>query len=109
MAPRSKSAVRPANLNAALKSLVEAIASRVVDRVQQQIPEKAQMRRVERQLARLVHRAERGAGAPGARRVGRPRSDRRCKMRGCGLSHVAQGFCSKHYQAWRRKNLRSEG
>ncbi len=109
MARKRKQAVRSSTLSAALRQVVEAIARKVVSEVQRQIPERQQLRRVERHLDRLSRRVGSGHGRPGTRRVGRPRSNRRCKIPGCGLPHVAQGLCSKHYQAWRRKRLRATG
>ena len=107
MARKRRQAVRASSLSAALRQVVEAIARKVVSEVQRQLPDRRQLRQVERQLNRLSRRVGTVAGRPGARRVGRPRSNRRCKAPGCGLSHVAQGLCSKHYQAWRRKKLRA--
>ncbi len=107
MAPKRKQTARSSTLSAALRQVVEAIARKVVSEVQRQIPERQQLRRVERQLSRLTRRAASVGGRAGARRVGRPRTNRRCKVQGCGLPHVAQGLCSKHYQAWRRKRLRA--
>ncbi len=109
MARKRMQAARSSTLSAALRDVVEAIARKVVSEVQRQLPERQQLRHVERQLNRLSRRVGRGHGMPGARRVGRPRSNRRCKIQGCGLPHVAQGLCSKHYQAWRRKRLRAVG
>ncbi|MBZ5639566.1 MAG: hypothetical protein LAO51_12545 [Acidobacteriia bacterium] len=109
MARRRDPAVRSTSLGAALRQLVDAIARKVVDRVQRQIPEREQLRRIERHIARLARRVETGRRPGGARRVGRPRSNRRCNVRGCARPHVAQGLCSKHYQARRRKNLRMAG
>ncbi len=102
---RRGAAGRGMGVTASLKGLVEAIAERVVERASRQLPGREQLRHVERELRRLARRVESGSGRPGARRVGRPRSNRKCKVNGCGLPHVAQGFCSKHYQAWRRRKL----
>jgi hypothetical protein len=106
MPRRRERSDRATSLGVALKLLVDGIASKVVDRVRRQMPEREQLRRIEKELARLSHRVGQGRATLAARRVGRPRADRRCKMRGCGLPHVAHGLCSKHYQAWRRKRLR---
>jgi hypothetical protein len=92
----------------ALRLLVDGIASKVADEVGRRFPEKERLRRIERQLARISRRLGSRNVALSVRRVGRPRSDRRCKVGGCGLPHVAHGFCSKHYQSWRRKRLREE-
>ncbi len=109
MIRKQRRTVRSSTLSAALRQVVEAIARKVVSEVQRQIPERQQLRRVERHLSRLSRRVAQARGASGARRVGRPRSNRRCKIPGCGLPHVAQGLCSRHYQAWRRKRLRAAG
>ena len=98
---------RKASIGTALKALVEAVAARVLERAERRLPSREQVNRLERQVARLSRRIESRGGRLGARRVGRPHTDRKCKMPGCGLQHVAQGFCSKHYQAWRRRRLRA--
>jgi hypothetical protein len=98
---------RSASIGTALKALVEAVAARVLERAERRLPSRQQVTRLERQVARLSRRIETGGGRVVVRRVGRPRTDRKCKMTGCDLPHVAQGFCSKHYQAWRRKKLRA--
>jgi hypothetical protein len=109
MARKPKHSAPAAALSAALRNLVEAVARKVMDEVRREIPERNRVRRIERQLARLSRRLGSGGRASGAKRVGRPRSDRRCTVRGCSLPHVAQGLCSKHYQARRRQKLRKEG
>jgi hypothetical protein len=96
---------RSASIGTALKALVEAVAVRLLEQAERRLPSREQVRRLERQVARLGRRIEAGRGRVGVRRVGRPRTDRKCKMSGCELPHVAQGYCSKHYQAWRRKKL----
>ncbi len=94
---------RGGGVAASLRGLIETIAERVAERMQKQLPGRDEMKSLERQIRDLTKRVE--ARGLGPRRVGRPRSDRKCSLRGCGLPHVAQGFCSKHYQAWRRRNL----
>ena len=49
------------------------------------------------QLARRVERAPQISNG----RVGRPRSDRICSVKGCEQSHVARGLCKNHYQQMR--------
>ncbi len=90
-----------------LRDLVESVAARVVARVQRDLPDREQIRLLERQLRRLERRLESADVRSVGGRVGRPRLDRKCKMPTCGLPHVAQGFCSKHYQAWRRRTMRA--
>lgn len=48
--------------------------------------------------------ADEGAEEPGGgeRPVGRPRNTTGCRVPGCERSHRARGFCSPHYQQWRR-------
>jgi hypothetical protein len=55
-----------------------------------------------------------GAGAPGARRRGRPPkavsggpvpAERRCQEAGCDREARSKGLCSAHYQARRRAEL----
>ena len=107
MARKRRSSVRATTLSAALRNLVEAVARKVMDEAKREIPEKHRVRRIERQLARLTRRFGSASRRPAVRGVGRPRSNRRCKIPACGLPHVAQGLCSKHYQAWRRKKIRA--
>ena len=109
MARKRKPAVRASMLSAALRDVVEAIARKVLSEVQRRLPERQQLRQIERQVSRLSRRVGSVGSRPGARRVGRPRSNRRCKLPGCGLPHVAQGLCSKHYQSWRRRKLQAVG
>lgn len=95
-------------MNASLKGLVEAIADAVRESLESRFPSREELRDLERSVRELNRRVDALAVRPGVRRVGRPRSDRKCEMEGCNSPHVAQGFCSKHYQAWRRKNLAGE-
>jgi hypothetical protein len=95
-------------MSASLRGLVEAITERVLARVEKKAPDREELRAVKRDLRNLQRRLEAATGRVVARRPGRPRSDRKCKARACGRPHVAQGFCSKHYQAWRRKRLKRE-
>lgn len=94
---------RTVTLTDTLKGLVESVADHVLLRVRRELPNREQIRALEMHLRRLTKRVEakglRGTG----RKVGRPRLNRKCKVAGCGLPHVAQGFCSKHYQSWRRR------
>jgi hypothetical protein len=98
---------RSATIGVALKDLIEAVADKVFERVERRLPAREHLKEIERQIARLSRRIEASDGRVRVRRVGRPRSDRKCKVAGCELPHVAQGFCSKHYQAWRRKSMRA--
>ena len=107
--PRQARRGRPstAGVTASLRGLIEHIAEQVVARVERRLPGRDELRSVERQMRELSRRVEaRGAGQ--RRGPGRPRSNRTCEARGCDLPHVAHGFCSKHYQAWRRKSLQQQ-
>lgn len=97
---------RPGSIVSSLKGLVESVAERVLTRVQKDLPGRDQLRALERQVRGLARRVDSRIGRVGVRRVGRPRLNRKCKVAGCGLPHVAQGYCSKHYQAWRRRNMK---
>ena len=88
---------------ASLKSLIESIAERVADRMGRNVAGREEIRALERQVRDLARRVNARSGKASARRPGRPPSNRVCKVKGCGLKHVAQGYCSKHYQGWRRK------
>ena len=102
---RGEGVGRPATAGAALRRLIEVIAEQVLERVRSEIPDRESLRRIERQVRRLDRRVEAGGGRLEVRRVGRPRSDRKCTVPGCGRRHVAHGLCSRHYQARRRRKL----
>ncbi len=104
---RTRARGRSVPIAESLKGLVEAVVDRVLARVQRELPDRDQIRTLEKDLHRLTKRVEARGLRGGGRRVGRPRLDRKCKVAGCGLPHVAQGFCSKHYQAWRRRKIRA--
>jgi hypothetical protein len=87
-----------------MKGLVEAIAERVIARAEKRLPDRDQLKGLERQVRGLSRRIESSVRRRRGR-VGRPRSHRKCQVPGCGLPHVAQGYCSRHYQAARRKKL----
>lgn len=107
MASRTRRKVgKTPGVAASLRQLVEAIAEGVVEKARRRLPERGQIRDLERQLTRLTKRITVSGGKVGIRRVGRPRADRQCNLPGCGLPHVAHGFCSKHYQSWRRRRLK---
>jgi hypothetical protein len=89
-----------------MKSLVEAIAERVIASAERRLPDRDQLKDLQRQLRGLARRIESTSRRRG--RVGRPPSHRKCQVPGCGLPHVAQGYCSRHYQAWRRKRLQGD-
>jgi hypothetical protein len=95
-------------MNASLKSLVESITESVTASLEQRFPRREELREIERSVRELSRKVDALASRPGVRRVGRPRSDRQCEIQGCAAPHVAQGYCSKHYQAWRRSKLAEE-
>lgn len=96
---------RSATITDSLKGFVEAVVERVLVRVRKELPGRDRIRALETHLRRLTKRVE-ARSRPGSRKVGRPRLNRKCKVAGCGLPHVAHGFCSKHYQSWRRRQRR---
>jgi hypothetical protein len=91
-------------VNAPVKNLVEAITETVLERIMSQLPTREEIRDLERMVRELSRKVDALSKRKGARKVGRPRSNRKCEVAGCDLPHVAQGYCSRHYQAWRRKN-----
>lgn len=105
---RRKRAVRSGAVTASLRNLIESIATRVADRMSKTIAGRDEIRSLERQVKDLARRVDARGARTGARRPGRPPSNKVCKVRGCGLKHVAQGYCSKHYQAWRRKAMAAQ-
>jgi hypothetical protein len=96
-------------LTVALRALVDGVADRLLQRVQKGLPTREQVRDLEKEIRGLERKLDSVRLRAAPSRVGRPRLDRKCKVAGCGLPHVAQGFCSKHYQAWRRRKMRSRG
>lgn len=93
-------------ITAGLKSLVTAVAEQVVGRIQMGLPGREEFRALRKQIRSLERKIGRGRTGRGP---GRPPSNRLCQIKGCGLPHTAHGFCSKHYQAWRRGKLKHAG
>ena len=60
----------------------------------------AELRALRREVAQLARRVERTPQIANGR-VGRPRSDRTCSVKGCEQPHVARGLCKNHYQQMR--------
>lgn len=100
-AKQGKGGIR--KVNAPVKDLVAAITETVLERILTQLPGKEEIKEIERNVRELSRRVDAMAKRKESRRVGRPRSNRKCEVAGCNLPHVAQGFCSRHYQAWRRQ------
>jgi hypothetical protein len=94
-------------LTVSLRALVDGVAERLLQRVQKGLPTREQLRALEKEVRLLGRKLDAVRLRSTPSRVGRPRLDRKCKIGGCGLPHVAQGFCSKHYQAWRRGKMRA--
>ena len=61
----------------------------------------AELRALRREVAQLARRLERAPQLTSAGRVGRPRSERTCSVKGCVQPHVARGLCKNHYQQMR--------
>lgn len=102
MASRSKKKTTrgPRPTRAVMSALVEAVSTQVLDRIKKEVPSRDAVRELRRDVQRIVTRLERvSADRP---RRGRPPSNRKCTVKGCNEKHVAHGFCSKHYQHWRR-------
>lgn len=97
----------PTDLRTAVKGLVEGIAERVELRAATHRPTREQVRLLERRIQALERKVATLRSRTKPARVGRPPLHRKCKLASCGLAHVAHGFCSKHYQAWRRKQIRA--
>jgi len=60
----------------------------------------AELRALRREVAQLARRVDRTPPIQNGR-VGRPRSDRTCSVKGCEQAHVARGLCKNHYQQMR--------
>jgi len=60
---------------------------------------RAEIGRLRREVGELARALARTPAAPG--RVGRPRTDRVCSVKGCVQPHVARGLCKNHYQQMR--------
>ncbi len=94
--PRKRNPTRTA-----VSALVEAVSEQVMQHVRKELPSKDAFNELRRDVRRIGTRLERAsAGRP---RRGRPPSNRKCTVRGCSEKHVAHGYCSKHYQQWRRQ------
>ena len=61
----------------------------------------AELRALRREIAQLARRVERVPQVQASGRVGRPRSERTCSVKGCVQAHVARGLCKNHYQQMR--------
>ena len=99
----AKAGVR--QVNAAARGFVDSVARSVADKVKEGVPTREEFRELKSAVRELQRKLRSGSSA-GARKAGRPRSNRKCEVAGCNLPHVAQGFCSRHYQA-RRRELQS--
>ena len=86
-------------------ALIEAIADRVVQRLLAEVPSEAEFEELRQDVAELGRLVRAADGRP-PKKAGRPRRHRLCKLPGCASPHVAHGLCSRHYQRWRRRNLR---
>jgi hypothetical protein len=89
-------------VNAAAQGLVDSVARAAADKVREDVPTREEFRELRRAVRELQRRLKSGSST-GRRKAGRPRSNRKCEVSGCNRSHVAQGFCSRHYQAKRRE------
>ena len=107
MPPRKKRSKRTGtvSLSGSLKGLIEAIAEQVVQRLHSELPTRDDVKSLERHLRTLSRQVRTGARKAARGRVGRPPTDRRCKLNACNQPHVARGYCSMHYQAWRRRKM----
>ena len=88
-------------VNTAARGFVESVARVAAEKVKEDLPSSEQFRELKRTVRELQKKLQSRSGT-GTRKVGRPRSNRTCGIKGCNRSHVARGFCSKHYQAQRR-------
>jgi len=95
-------------VNAAARGFVDSVAQSVVDKVKEDLPTREEFRELKRTVRVLQRKLRSGSGAAGPRKAGRPRSNRKCEVAGCNRPHVAQGFCSRHYQAQRREAQSSQ-
>ncbi|MBD3866823.1 MAG: hypothetical protein IFK94_01755 [Acidobacteria bacterium] len=91
-------------VNAAAQGFVDSVARSVADKVKEDLPTREEFRELKKAVRELQRKLRSGSGS-GTRKAGRPRSNRKCEVAGCNLSHVAQGFCSRHYQARRREEM----
>ena len=90
-------------VNAAARGFVDSVAQLVADKVKEELPTREEFRELKRAVRELQRKLRSGTGVAGLRKAGRPRSNRKCEVAGCNRPHVAQGYCSRHYQARRRE------
>ena len=99
--PAAKPAAKPVAKKAAPKKAVAKKAAKPV--AKKAAPKKAVAKKAAKPVAKKA--APKKAATPGKR--GRPSlATLGCKVRGCKEEHRSKGFCSKHYQGWRRGKLK---
>ncbi|HJZ87238.1 MAG TPA: hypothetical protein VKN99_18820 [Polyangia bacterium] len=99
--PRPRKSRLVPSLVTACEELLRHIGDQVEAALRRQREELlAEIVRLRHELALVARRSGRLAEAP-LSRVGRPRSDRMCSVKGCGQPHVARGLCKNHYQQMR--------
>ena len=89
-------------VNAAARGFVDSVAQSVAEKIKEELPTREEFRDLKKAVRELQRKLQSGSGTAGPRKAGRPRSDRKCEVAGCNRPHVAQGYCSRHYQARRR-------
>jgi len=94
-------------VNAAARGFVDSVAQSVAEKVREEMPTREEFRELKKAVRELERKLRSGTGTGGRRKAGRPRSNRKCEVAGCSRPHVAQGFCSRHYQAQRREDQSS--
>ena len=87
-------------VNTAARGFIDAVARVVAEKVREDLPSREEFRELKKTVRELQKKLRSRSG--GFRKAGRPRSNRKCEIAGCNLSHVARGLCSRHYQAQRR-------
>ncbi len=90
-------------VNAAARVFVDSVARSVAEMVKEELPSREEFRELKKAVREMQRKLRSGGGASGPRKAGRPRSNRKCEVAACSRPHVAQGFCSRHYQAHRRE------
>jgi hypothetical protein len=90
-------------LNASTNTFVDAVADVILERLRSEVPSQDEFRELRKTVQELLRKSRSRTGGGSGRGVGRPRSDRKCGIDGCSRPHVAQGYCSRHYQAQRRE------
>src|SRR5262245_23493794 len=99
--PRPRKSRLLPSLAIACEELVRQVGAHVEEILDEHRAEvTAELRALRREVAQLARRALRAPQVPSAR-VGRPRSDRTCSVKGCEQAHVARGLCKNHYQQMR--------